>query len=226
MSTRSILLSALLLFTSACGGSVEGRWETPPSEHSQKPLGSEEDRLSIGGSVEVFDYGSVMDFIVTGGGMQRMDARVTFDGIPVEYDMMRGTYNLVEFYGSVFHTGRSVEVCASWEEESLCRTLTAPGVATFVAPLPQESISSSQPYLVYWTASAGASRYDISVLASDSTLLDYVSMTGGLSYRFFPRDYLGNATISLAATAIMPDSDVLTELAVKRVSQVSVTFTP
>jgi hypothetical protein len=222
---RSILLFALMLVTSACGGGIDGRGQLPPSADSQSPLGAEEERLSIGGSVEVFDYGSVMDFIVTGGGMQLMDARVTFDGMPVEYDPARGSYNLAEFYGSVFHSGRSVELCAAWEEESLCRTLTAPGLATIVAPLPMESISSSTPYLVYWNAAAGASRYDVSVRASDSSLIDYVSLNG-LSYRFSPRFYTGNATISVAAVALMPDSDVLGELTVKHVSHVAVTFEP
>lgn len=222
---RSTLLFALLLATSACGEGIESRREHSPSATSQSHLGSEEDRLRLTGSVEVFDYGSVMDFIVTGGGMQLMDARVTFDGMPVEYDMALGSYNLVEFYGSVFHSGRSAEVCATWEEESVCRTLTAPGQAAIVAPLPQESLSSNLPYLVYWQPAAGASRYDMSVLASDSTLLNYLS-TSGVSYRFSPSFYSGNATISVAAVALMTDSDILGELAVKRVSQVSVTFEP
>ncbi len=222
----SSLLSALLLATSACGGGLEGQQEPTPAADARIPLQSEEDRMSLGGSVEVFDYGSVMDFIVTSGGMQVMDAKVTFDGMPVEYDMSRGSYNLVEFYGSVFHTGRSVEVCAEWEEALLCRTLTAPGAATLLMPVSQSSVSIREPYWGYWQAAAGATRYDISVLASDSSLLNFVSMSGGVSYRFTPSDYTGNATFSLAAVAVMPDSDVLGTLEVKRVSQVSFTFVP
>jgi hypothetical protein len=223
---RSSLLSALLLLTSACGGGMEGQAAPTLSADSRTPLRSEEDRLGIGGTVEVFDYGSVMDFIVMGGGMQLMDARVTFDGMPVEYDMARGSYNLVEFYGSVFHSGRSVEVCATWEEESLCRTLTAPGAATSLLPVSESSVSGSQPYWGYWKAAEGASRYDIRVLASDSSVLNSVSMSGGVSYLFSPVDYTGLATFSLAAVAIMPDSDVLGTLEVKRVSQVSFSFVP
>ncbi len=223
----SSLLSALLLVTSACGAGLEGQQEPTPSTDSRTPLRSEEDRLRLGGTVEVLDYGSVMDFIVYGeGGMQRMDAKVTFDGMPVEYDMMRGSYNLVEFYGSVFHTGRSVEVCAAWEEESLCRTLTAPGAATILMPASESSVSIRAPYWGYWQAAAGATRYDISVLASDSSLLNYVSMSGGVSYLFSPPDYTGIATFSLAAVAVMPDSDVLGTLEVKRVSQLSFSFVP
>ncbi|HEX8698474.1 MAG TPA: hypothetical protein VF815_06545 [Myxococcaceae bacterium] len=221
--TRSTLMFALLLVTSACGGGVEEREARPSTPDSRNASGAEEDRLRVGGNVDVLDYGSVMDFIVTGGGMQLMDARVTFDGMPVEYDMARGTYNLVEFYGSVFHSGRSVEVCAAWQEELVCRTLTAPGSATIMAPRSQDSLSSSQMYPVYWRAAAGAVRYDVSVLASDSSLLNFLS-TNDVSYWFSPHFYTGPATISVAAVALMPDSDLLGELTVSRVSQVSFTF--
>jgi hypothetical protein len=154
-----------------------------------------------------------------------MDAKVTFDGMPVEYDPTRGSYNLVEFLGSVFHSGRSAEVCASWGGESLCRTLTAPGLSSIVAPLSEEVLSRDLPYLVFWEAATGASRYDVSVVASDSRLLDYVS-TNDVSFRFPPRYYTGIATISVAAVAVMPGSDTLGDLSVKRVSQVSVIFEP
>jgi hypothetical protein len=173
--------------------------------------------------VEVFDYGSVMDFIVTSGGLQLMEAKVSVDGMPVAYDPARGSYNMVEFLGSVFHSGQSMEVCAAWEGESVCRTLTAPGPTTFVAPMPEEILSADLPYLVFWEAVSGASHYEIRVTTSDSNLVDSL-WTNDVSYRFSPVFHAGNATISAAAVAVMPDSDILGELAVKRVSQVSVTF--
>lgn len=220
---RPSLLLSLLLATSACGGGEERPEEsTRLGTLDPRIEESPDTRLRVGGAVRFDDQGSVMDFIVHRGELQLMDAKVTIDGMPVSYDITRGSYNLLELFGSVFNEGRPVVLCAGSEGEELCRTLTAPGAFSILSPVTAQHVSSTQPFWAYWQASAGASRYELTLeVARDSVILQQVSMSGGQSYMFYPANYTGLATLTVEAVALAQDSDVLGELAVKRMARVS-----
>jgi hypothetical protein len=182
--------------------------------------------FAVSGTVRMEQYGTESIFVVTRNGVRTTDAEVWLGQTPLTGNPETGTYELLEgYYGSMFDFGPQ-ELRVALDGQELRRTLSMPGPLTVLSPERGADLRRGDDLVVRWEPSAGATQYTLTFVSATTNGLYMSAWTTALQKTFPQVQCEGHAFLSVAATAVAPDSDTLGLITLERAVTVPLYFDP
>jgi hypothetical protein len=125
------------------------------------------------------------------------DATVTLDGVEIPWDLERGFHLTTALDPAMFAEARTVELVATRGEAVLRRSIAIP--AFDFAGLPA-TVQSGTAFDVAWSVPDSAESFDLFLFGGDAFLVDVYGLDQS-PYHVTPVDYVGEATLSVAAVS-------------------------